>query len=294
MAATTTKKQSNVSTHTIASSSVREIKVHVFEPFPSSQDVISNNSIVCGTIVTVHPWATLGGGEHNTIRLARHITTSNTNEKKWRVITFPLKSTPIKRGGAIWGIVSKHSFEVQQIVDVVQWAFEKYDSSVVLLGSSAGAPMAGSAMSEILKRQQDKKQQLNEDENRITNSKTISAYVAVGYTFGKFASLGFGRHFSSVVGRPPTTLDNLCGSGSTSSCVIALPPKLFIMGENDEFTAVDQLEAMVSEMKKVGENLTVDSVIVPNVGHFELESPSYDGLVAKMILDWLSTAPADS
>ena len=76
--------------------------------------------------------------------------------------------------------------------------------------------------------------------------------------------------------------------------MIALPPKLFIMGENDEFTAVDQLEAMVSEMKKVGENLTVDSVIVPNVGHFELESPSYDGLVAKMILDWLSTAPADS
>ena len=114
--------------------------------------------------------------------------------------------------------------------------------------------MAGSTVAQLMKQQQ---QQTN-------NNSKILAYVAVGYTFGKFASLGFGRHFSSVV---------------TSSL-----PKLFIMGEGDEFTSADQLEKMVHKMRANG---TVDVEIVANVGHFELESPSYDRLVANVVLNWL-------
>lgn len=39
---------------------------------------------------------------------------------------------------------------MQQIVDVTPCAIEMYGSNVVLLGSSAGAPMAGSAMAQVL------------------------------------------------------------------------------------------------------------------------------------------------
>ncbi len=140
----------------------------------------------------------------------------------------------------------------------MQWVHQKYgiDERIVLLGSSAGAPIAGTAMSHL-------QQQLG--------NISVPAYVAVGYTFGNFASIGFGRHFSSVV------------SSSSSSI-----PKLFIMGERDEFTSVDQLEDMANKARaQNGNDDNVVVEIVPKVGHFELESSRYDPLVAKVVLDWL-------
>mmetsp|Transcript_7611 Transcript_7611/g.13432 ORF Transcript_7611/g.13432 Transcript_7611/m.13432 type:complete len:257 (+) Transcript_7611:127-897(+) len=241
------------STHTITSTSAGAIDLHIFE----HNDLAAGASIK-GTIVTVHPWSALGGGEHNTIGIASHITHA-TGQKdassggQWRVITFTLKSS-----GAVWGICSNHSYEVQQTVDVVNWVSEKYDSSkIVLFGSSAGAPIAGSAMAKLLKQE---------------NGKSISAYIAVGYTFGNFASLGFGRHFSSVV-------------GSSSTDGRDLPPKLFIMGEKDEFTSVDQLKKMAQRMQAHGQ---VDVETVAGVGHFELESSTYDPMVAELVLGWIN------
>ena len=94
----------------------------------------------------------------------------------------------------------------------------------------------------------------------------ISGYIAVGYTFGYLSSIAFGRHYSFLI------------SSST--------PKLFIMGEKDEFTSVHQLEGMAAKMRRAnGSNVDVD--IVGSIGHFELESPSYDHMVARKILDWL-------
>lgn len=241
-----------ISTHSI-STNAGAIDAHVFEP--------AESLAIKGTLVTVHPWSTLGGGEHNTIGLARHITKTRSGSKQthhggWRVITFTLKSNPIWKGGAVWGICSNHSCEVQQTIDVVKWARQKYETgSIVLLGSSAGAPMAGTAMAQLLGEQQ-------QNDGNIR----ISAYIAIGYTFGNIASLGFGRHFSSVVN---TTI-----------------PKLFIMGERDEFTSVEQLDQMAQKMREKS-NVEPTVEIVPDVGHFELESPSYDPLVAKMVIEWL-------
>ena len=82
--------------------------------------------------------------------------------------------------------------------------------------------------------------------------------------FGKLASIGFYRHFHSIV--------------------TASSPKLFISGDRDEFTSVNQLEDMVKKMRS---NSHVDTEIVANVGHFELESPGYDALVAQLVLEWL-------
>ena len=108
-------------------------EVHIFEP--------KRTSTIRGTIVTVHPWATLGGSEHNTIGLARHIINSKLKDDSgWRVITFNMQSTPILKGGILGGVLSAHSFEVQQIIDVVNWAGRSYgkDHNIILLGSSAG------------------------------------------------------------------------------------------------------------------------------------------------------------
>ncbi|KAL3803869.1 hypothetical protein HJC23_004031 [Cyclotella cryptica] len=276
-----------ISTHHIQTSQSINIELHVFEPPESPNEGIPS---IVGTIVTVHPWAALGGGEHNTIGLARCITTHSSSQK-WRVITFTLQSTPVWRGGAVWGILSRHSYEVQQIVDVTRWAIEKFGSdNVVLVGSSAGAPMAGSAMAQLL--YQDKnivqEKRLDDPDNQQCNARPnlVSAYVAVGYTFGTFASLGFGRHFSSVTsaGNSPV----LCGSDSaTTSEPHSSPPKLFIMGENDEFTTVAQLDQMVEKKRTSCSTSRADTEIVPNVGHFQLESPRYDPIVSNIIIGWL-------
>lgn len=250
-----------ISSHSISSTTVGVIDAHVFEPDGSSAR---------GTIVTVHPWSALGGGEHNTVGLARHIVghqnkKSERNEDRcesgtsWRVVTFTLRSISLWQGGPIWGICSKHAYEVNQIADVVRWVHQKYgvDERIVLLGSSAGAPMAGTAVARLL-------------ENEFWNI-TVSAYVAVGYTFGNFAALGFGRHFSSILSSSVTHV-----------------PKLFVMGERDEFTSVDQLEDMAQKISaQNGYEGNVKIEIIPNVGHFELESPNYDLLVSKIILNWL-------
>lgn len=255
-----------ISTHTV-NTSFGASDIRVFEP--------SSDHIIHGTVVTVHPWSFLGGGQHNTIGIARGIST-----KGWRVITFTLKSMPLYLGGAIGGILFRHYHEVNHITEVVEWAFKQYhknndvisDKHMVLLGSSAGAPFAGSAMAKIQQQQQAK----------------ISAFIAVGYTFGNLASLGFGRHFHSVVGN---SASNFCGSSSSSAKEDdEVPPKLFIMGENDEFTSVDQLEGMVARMKSANPNCRVDVDIVKSVGHFQLESPSYDPVVAEKVVQWLEDA----
>jgi hypothetical protein len=248
----------------------------VFEPADAEN--------IQGTIVTVHPWSFLGGGEHNTVGLARFI--SSAKSRGWRVITFTLKSTPLYLGGAIGGILFRHYHEVNHIVEVVEWTYSQYHigdnikeaKHLVLLGSSAGAPYAGSAMEKVQQKHHQAK---------------ISAFIAVGYTFGNFAWLGFGRHFSSVVG---SSTSSFCGSASSSTQDVNIAHKLFIMGENDEFTSVDQLERMVAKIKAYIFNIYIiyiyiyiyiDMDIVQDVGHFELESPSYDPIVAEKVIRWL-------
>lgn len=262
------------STHSITSHA-GQTDVNIFEPkFHSASK--SDSTTISGTIVTIHPWAPLGGGEHNTIGIARHISmhpTLNDKTAGWRVITFNLHSS-----GAVWGIASAHAYEVKQTVDVVNWVSQKYgnDQKIVLFGSSAGAPIAGTALDQVLKQQE--KEHSDEEQNR----NLVSAYIAVGYTFGHFASLGFGRHFSSVIGGTQSWFGS---ANASSSDAATLPPKLFIMGERDEFTSVHRLEHMASKMKE--NSKVVDVEIVSDVGHFELESSNYDPTVANIVMDWL-------
>ena len=87
------------------------------------------------------------------------------------------------------------------------------------------------------------------------------------------------RHFAHVV------------ANSSSSTA----PRIFVMRERDEFMSVDQLERMGKRMRgEEGANGggVVNVQIVPGVGHFQLERPGYDELVARMVLNWLDKIPA--
>lgn len=64
--------------------------------------------------------------------------------------------------------------EVQDVLSVADWMYRELNQNIIIIGSSAGAPIAGSAVPE---------------------RSYIHAFVAIGYTFGRLASLLFGSHF---------------------------------------------------------------------------------------------------
>eukprot|EP00931_Biecheleriopsis_adriatica_P058934 TRINITY_DN35185_c0_g1_i2.p1 TRINITY_DN35185_c0_g1~~TRINITY_DN35185_c0_g1_i2.p1 ORF type:complete len:184 (+),score=47.16 TRINITY_DN35185_c0_g1_i2:52-603(+) len=165
-----------------------ELEVHCWQGSSSASQL---------TVVTVHPWASLGGSEHNCVGIAKALAAAGV-----RALTFDLQSSSL-----LWGVVTGHGSEVDQVVAVCEWAAATFGGQVLLLGSSAGAPMAGSAL----------------DACRV-----VVGLATIGYTFGWMSSIAFGSHFSSVLQ--------------------SQKPKLFIMGEADEFTSVEQLQGMTATL----------------------------------------------
>lgn len=182
--------------------------------------------------VTVHPWAPLGGGEHNTVGYGRSLTEIMPD---CAVLTFNMRSSSM-----VWGVLTAHRSEVAQVCSVCTWAEAQFGSRLILLGSSAGAPVAGSALSKT----------------------TVAGAVFIGYTFGGITPIAFGRHFT-----PTLKTDK---------------PKLFLQGSEDEFTKPTTLEAKAA--KSQGCTATH---IFDGVGHFELESTTWDKRVCERIQNWL-------
>eukprot|EP00965_Chrysotila_dentata_P198669 6178940-Pleurochrysis_carterae.AAC.2 len=75
-------------------------------------------------------------------------------------------------------VLAAHSAEVAQVVQVGRWALSQLPPRpLVLLGASAGAPIAGSALEQL---------------------PSAAGYVGIGYTWGWLAAVGFGRHFGAI------------------------------------------------------------------------------------------------
>jgi len=200
------------------------LRVHAWEPKVAAAAL---------TIVTVHPWAPLGGSEYNTAGVATAFADAGV-----RALSFDMSSSWM-----VWGVLSNHNREVNQIVDVCDWARDTWpDTRVLLFGSSAGAPQAGSALAQC--------------DHAV-------GLACVGYTWGWLAGIAFSRHFGAFL---------------TSS-----KPRLLITGDSDEFTSLSTLERMVA---KAGPG-PIESIVVRGVGHFELESPHYDGDVANHVITWI-------
>ena len=134
-----------------------------------------------------------------------------------------------------------------QVCAVCEWARATYGGRILLLRSSAGAPVAGTALDRT----------------------AAVGLIAIGYTFGALSAIAFRGHFGPVLRSPK--------------------PKLFLQGQCDEFTSPTQLEARLRDAR--GDN---ESFVFPNVGHFELEAPGYDGVVAGKVVSWVvRKLPAD-
>ena len=90
----------------------------------------------------------------------------------------------------------------------------------------------------------------------------ISVRILVIFVVGFFASIIFGCHY------PPL--------------IASRKPKLFILGTKDEFTSPAQLQGLLGRMEGVRE-----SHLVEGVGHFTLESPQFDALMADLTLKFV-------
>jgi hypothetical protein len=103
----------------------------------------------------------------------------------------------------------------------------------------------------------------------IDEVKEVVGYVALGYPFGMLASILFGRH--------------------NKACLTSEKPRLFVMGTTDGFTSVKQLE---SKLKTATGR--VETKLVPGVGHFELEGPSYDRQMVDYIVEFADSLQPSS
>jgi len=178
----------------------------------------------------VHPWTKLGGCAELMVGIARRLSRNGI-----AALAFDLRGSQASTG---WSSFTGSS-EVDDVIAACTWAVSDLGAeNVVLFGSSAGAPIAGSA---------------------VDCMEQVRGYVGVGYVFGFWASLLFRRHYKSILE--------------------SRKPKLFVTGAKDGFSPLNTFESYFEKCAEPKEKHVVD-----DVGHFELESPEYDGLVSDILI----------
>ncbi|PKI56131.1 uncharacterized protein LOC116200291 [Punica granatum] len=150
------------------------IKLHtrIFKPNP---DIRRDNL----GIVLVHPYSVLGGCQALLKGIAVGLA-----EKGYLAVTFDMRGVGRSTGRAsITGFA-----EVKDVVSVCKWVCGNSDLSVdriLLAGSSAGAPISGSAVDQV---------------------EQVIGYVSLGYPFGMLSSILFGRHHKNILQSPKPKL----------------------------------------------------------------------------------------
>ncbi|KAG8471601.1 hypothetical protein CXB51_036624 [Gossypium anomalum] len=186
-------------------------------------------------IVLVHQYSIMGGCQALMKGMA-----SGLAEKGYATVTFDMRGV-----GQSTGKPSLTGFaEVADVVAVCNWVSQNLSpNKILLVGSSAGAPIAGSAVDQI---------------------EQIIGYVSLGYPFGMMASILFGRHHKAILQSPK--------------------PKLFVMGTEDGFTSVKQLDNKLKSA--AGHN---ETRLIEGAGHFEMEGPAFDAEMVKCILEFIAS-----
>ncbi|CAN4089710.1 unnamed protein product [Withania somnifera] len=172
------------------------VKLHatIFKPNPYQEEEISKHG--SWVVVLVHPYSILGGCQS----LLRGIA-SGISRKGYKALTFDMRGV-----GRSTGKPSITGFkEVKDVVVVCKWACDNtYVNKILLVGSSAGAPIAGSAVDQV---------------------EQIVGYVSNGYPFGLLASVLFGRHHKNILKSPKPKLF-IMGTQDGFTCVKQLRNKL--------------------------------------------------------------------
>ncbi|KAJ0084811.1 hypothetical protein Patl1_29868 [Pistacia atlantica] len=150
------------------------VKLHARVFKPSDEKDSKDDNLV---IVLVHPYSVLGGCQGLLKGIA-----SGLAGKGYRAVTFDMRGV-----GKSTGRASLTGFaEVKDVVAVCKWVCENLSTDrILLVGSSAGAPIAGSAVQEIPQ---------------------VVGYVSLGYPFGMLASILFSRHHKNILETPKPKL----------------------------------------------------------------------------------------
>ncbi|XP_068647306.1 uncharacterized protein [Aristolochia californica] len=139
------------------------VKLHarIFKPDDVRDDLV---------IVLVHPFSLLGGSQG----LLRGIA-AGLAEKGYRAVTFDTRGA-----GKSSGRASLTGFsEIHDVIAVCKWVCDNLSTQrILLVGSSAGAPISGSAVDQV---------------------EQVVGYVSLGYPFGWTASILFGRHHKAIL-----------------------------------------------------------------------------------------------
>lgn len=146
---------------TVETSDGVKLRARLFKPADLARNMV---------IVLVHPYTILGGFQG----LLRGIA-AGLAEKGYQAVTFDMRGA-----GRSSGRPSLTGFaEIQDVIAVCKWVSDTLSpDGIVLVGSSAGAPIAGSAVDKI---------------------DQVVGYASLGYPFGLTASILFGRHHEAIL-----------------------------------------------------------------------------------------------
>lgn len=128
-------------------------------------------------VVLVHPYSVLGGCQALMRGIARNLSDQG----------FPSLIFDMRGVGKSTGRPSLTGFsEVNDVVSACKWLSTNLSlPRILLVGSSAGAPIAGSAVDQV---------------------EEVVGYVSLGYPFGLTASILFGRHHKAILQSPKPKL----------------------------------------------------------------------------------------
>ncbi|CAI9097419.1 OLC1v1033845C1 [Oldenlandia corymbosa var. corymbosa] len=121
-------------------------------------------------VVLVHPYTILGGRQGRMKGIALELA-----QRGFTAVTFNMRGAGKSTGcPSLCG-----SSEIEDVIAVCHWASETLATHrILLVGSSAGAAIAGSAVDKI---------------------EEVVGYVSLGYPFGLAASILFGRHHRAIL-----------------------------------------------------------------------------------------------
>ncbi|XP_026194386.1 uncharacterized protein LOC34617460 [Cyclospora cayetanensis] len=156
------------------SSSVKSVSASSSGKDSEGIDVHSNDSYYTAggnpMVVFVHQYSIMGGRGCLLSGIARLLA-----QRGVPAVTFDLRGVNASSG---WKTLAGHK-ETQDVVAVCSWCVKELKaSSIVIVGSSAGAPIGGSA---------------------IDCLHEIKGFVGIGYVFGFFASIIFGGHYKNIL-----------------------------------------------------------------------------------------------
>lgn len=151
-----------IESFTVETTDAAKLNTRIFKP----REEIKNNP----AIVLVHPYSVMGGCQ----ALLRGIA-AGLADKGYKAATFDMRGVGRSTGKAsITGFA-----EIKDVIAVCNWVSENPSTSrILLVGSSAGAPIAGSAVDQV---------------------EQVVGYVSIGYPFGITASILFGRHHKAIL-----------------------------------------------------------------------------------------------